>query len=145
MATGALDANGIWQYGEDDSEPTFSGLLNKLGDSVSDKFTGGLLPVSNGGTGATTAAAAKTNLGIPFAMAAGTATPSGGDYVTVTYPSGRFSDAPIITAISSGAGSISKFGILFSNNTASSVTLQGQQIWPIHWHAIQMTSSSAAG
>jgi hypothetical protein len=36
MATGALDANGIWIYGEDDSEPTFSGLLNKLGDSTSD-------------------------------------------------------------------------------------------------------------
>lgn len=36
MATGALDANGIWIYGEDDSEATFSGLLNKLGDSTSD-------------------------------------------------------------------------------------------------------------
>lgn len=38
MATGALDANGIWLYGEDDSESTFSGLLNKLGDSVSDQL-----------------------------------------------------------------------------------------------------------
>jgi hypothetical protein len=36
MATGALDANGVWIYGEDDSETTFSALLNKLGDSVSD-------------------------------------------------------------------------------------------------------------
>lgn len=36
MATGSLDANGIWIYGEDDSEATFSGLLNKLGDSTSD-------------------------------------------------------------------------------------------------------------
>jgi hypothetical protein len=35
MATGALDANGVWQYGEDDSEATFSALLNKLGSSVS--------------------------------------------------------------------------------------------------------------
>jgi hypothetical protein len=35
MATGALDANGIWQYGEDDSEATFSALLNKLGASTS--------------------------------------------------------------------------------------------------------------
>lgn len=35
MATGALDANGIWQYGEDDNEPTFSGMLNKLGGSTS--------------------------------------------------------------------------------------------------------------
>lgn len=35
MATGALDSNGIWQYGEDDSETTFSALLNKLGSSTS--------------------------------------------------------------------------------------------------------------
>lgn len=35
MATGALDANGIWIYGEDDSEATFSALLNKLGSSTS--------------------------------------------------------------------------------------------------------------
>jgi hypothetical protein len=35
MATGALDANGVWQYGEDDSEATFSALLNKLGASTS--------------------------------------------------------------------------------------------------------------
>lgn len=37
MATGSLDANGIWIYGEDDSEATFSALLNKLGDSTSDQ------------------------------------------------------------------------------------------------------------
>ena len=35
MATGALDTNGIWQYGEDDSEATFSALLNKLAASTS--------------------------------------------------------------------------------------------------------------
>lgn len=35
MATGAPDANGIWIYGEDDSQPTFSALLNKLGASTS--------------------------------------------------------------------------------------------------------------
>jgi hypothetical protein len=38
MATGSLDANGIWIYGEDDSEATFSALLNKLGDSTSDQI-----------------------------------------------------------------------------------------------------------
>jgi hypothetical protein len=36
MATGSLNAEGVWIYGEDDSEPTFSALLNKLGNSVSD-------------------------------------------------------------------------------------------------------------
>lgn len=41
MATGSLDSNGIWIYGEDDSEATFSALLNKLGDSTSD-VVGGL-------------------------------------------------------------------------------------------------------
>lgn len=35
MATGALDSNGIWQYGEDDSNTTFSALLNRLGSSTS--------------------------------------------------------------------------------------------------------------
>lgn len=29
MATGAPGTNGVWQYGEDDSEATFSALLNK--------------------------------------------------------------------------------------------------------------------
>ena len=36
MATGALDTNGVWQYGEDDVEPTFSDLLNLLASSTSD-------------------------------------------------------------------------------------------------------------
>lgn len=35
MATGAPDSNGIWIYGEDDSEATFSALINKLGNSTS--------------------------------------------------------------------------------------------------------------
>jgi len=61
MATGGLDANGIWLYGEDDSEPTASALLNKLGNSISDVFDGGL-PVANGGTGATTVAGAQDSL-----------------------------------------------------------------------------------
>ena len=39
MATGANDANGIWQYGEDDANPTFSELLNRLASSVSTVFT----------------------------------------------------------------------------------------------------------
>jgi hypothetical protein len=30
MATGAPGTNGVWQYGEDDSEATFSALLNKV-------------------------------------------------------------------------------------------------------------------
>jgi hypothetical protein len=40
MATGALNAQGVWIYGEDDSETTFSALLNKLGNSVSSNLKG---------------------------------------------------------------------------------------------------------
>ena len=40
MATGSLNAQGVWIYGEDDSETTFSALLNKLGTSVSTKMKG---------------------------------------------------------------------------------------------------------
>lgn len=34
MASGAFNSKGVWIYGEDDSEATFSALLNKLGNSV---------------------------------------------------------------------------------------------------------------
>lgn len=43
MATGSL-VNGIWVYGEDDSEPTASALLNKLANSVANKVVA--LPAS---------------------------------------------------------------------------------------------------
>lgn len=59
MATGALDANGIWQYGEDDSEATFSALLNKLGSSTSTTVTR-LEEMS--GISSTQAATARANL-----------------------------------------------------------------------------------
>lgn len=45
MATGALNSNGVWLYGEDDSEATFSALLNKLGNSVSSTLKGRVLQV----------------------------------------------------------------------------------------------------
>lgn len=34
MATGAPGTNGVWQYGEDDSEATFSALLNKVASTT---------------------------------------------------------------------------------------------------------------
>lgn len=34
MATGSPGTNGVWQYGEDDSEPTFSALLNKAASTT---------------------------------------------------------------------------------------------------------------
>lgn len=39
MATGAYDSNKVWIYGEDDSETTFSALLNKSASSVSTQLT----------------------------------------------------------------------------------------------------------
>lgn len=59
MATGALDANGIWQFGEDDSETTFSALLNKLGGSTSTTVT---RLEEMGGITSTQAATARDNL-----------------------------------------------------------------------------------
>ena len=114
MATGALDANGIWQYGEDDSEATFSGLLNKLASSTSDTvtrlegFTGytGTLGVANGGTGAASLAAAQNNLGIALVPIVPT---------SVNYSGGS---APSVTAMGevfgSGKTSISLNGVFTS-------------------------------
>lgn len=45
MATGALDTNGVWLYGEDDSETTFSELLNLLGTSIGSDMKGRILQV----------------------------------------------------------------------------------------------------
>ncbi len=45
MATGALDTNGIWQYGEDDSNTTFSALLNRLGTSIGSNMKGRIAQV----------------------------------------------------------------------------------------------------
>jgi hypothetical protein len=39
MATGSLDTNGVWNYGEDDSIALFSDLLNLGTTSISDAFT----------------------------------------------------------------------------------------------------------
>lgn len=64
MATGALDANGIWRYGEDDPLSPYSGFMDLLADSVSDQIallraatqdsgwitTGWTMNVTGGGT-----------------------------------------------------------------------------------------------
>jgi len=50
MATGSLNAEGVWIYGEDDSEPTFSALLNKLGNSISTDLKGRIAQIVTGTT-----------------------------------------------------------------------------------------------
>lgn len=48
MATGALNAQGVWIYGEDDSNTTFSALLNRLGTSISSDMKGRIVQVVYG-------------------------------------------------------------------------------------------------
>lgn len=139
MATGALDANGIWQYGEDDSETTFSVLLNKLGGSTS-------TVIGNSKPG---------SAGHAYLMAAGQATvaiTSGYAYgffgtTTVTLPAGRFTIQPIVTCtINSGAigaanvnisGTTSFTAICHAHVSTNPATFMYQ--------AVQMTSTTSAG
>lgn len=63
MATGAPGSNGVWQYGEDDSEATFSALLNKVASTTNTQIgadrtrltaleaTGSIVQVVTGTTG----------------------------------------------------------------------------------------------
>jgi hypothetical protein len=66
MATGALNAQGVWIYGEDDSETTFSALLNKLGTSVSNNMKGRIAQVVHGftSTGVSSATGTYINTGL---------------------------------------------------------------------------------
>ena len=78
MATGSYDANGIWNYGEDDNIALFSDTLNKLADSTSDAFTSdrsrlstleagslsGLIPVKPATVTVATGTASVNTLGV---------------------------------------------------------------------------------
>lgn len=114
MATGSLDANGIWIYGEDDSEPTFSGLLNKLGDSVSDKFSGGKLLTANMPSG-TVLQVASTVKADTFTTTSATFTDVTGLSVAITPTS---TASKILVAVSTNAvvvsGTSAAFGALLN-------------------------------
>lgn len=60
MATGALNAQGVWIYGEDDSEATFSALLNKLGTSISSNMKGRIVQTVFSSTTTTVTSASNT-------------------------------------------------------------------------------------
>jgi hypothetical protein len=77
MATGTPGTNGVWQYGEDDSEATFSALLNKAASTTDTaigldrgrlttleaKPTAGLIPVAPSSVDKTGGTASANSLG----------------------------------------------------------------------------------
>lgn len=97
--------------------------------------------------------------GIPFAMAAGsvsvTATASNAGQVAVTLPAGRFTQAPIITCTiaNTTAGVTQGYvarasGITATGFTAFVIRTDGASqtaTMAVHWHAVQMTPTSATG
>jgi hypothetical protein len=125
MATGSLDANGIWIYGEDDSEPTFSGLLNKLGDSTSDAVglvkngPKGVLVATSGGTNGYTYATLGTNL---------TISTGGADIFSMTFNAvaGRLYVATFTSYISTVANS-GRYEMAFTNGSNVSLRYLADQ------------------
>lgn len=112
------------------------------------------LPVSvaNGGTGTTDLTALKTSLGLAYAMSAGTVSitpPAGGvGSAVVTFPVGRFSQAPIM-ATNAGTGAPNVVATTWGTLSATGFTLYLYRTTAVstacHWQAIQMTSGSGAG
>jgi hypothetical protein len=95
---------------------------------------------------------------LPFAMAAGTVSISlSGTSIgstSVTFPSGRFTQAPIISiAMASAAGGSQKFVPRFTNISTTGATAfiyTGDSTTStanvtIHWTAVQITSGSSVG
>ncbi len=95
------------------------------------------------------ASATPGSTGIPFRIASGKVTPGAGSsgYATITYPAGRFTQAPQLVGTGDGAGATS-FNVMTGNHATSSATIQSTGNitgYAIHWIAIQMTSGSASG
>lgn len=92
-----------------------------------------------------------------YATAAGQATltigtNSASGSVAITFPSGRFSQPPIVNATKAGGG-LAKYSVWISNITTTGATLNVYSgdgtattgSLAIDWTAVQMTSTSAAG
>lgn len=109
MATGSLDANGIWIFGEDDSEPTFSGLLNKGMDSVSDAIA-----LTNSKLGKL--AQSVTNTATAFFTTTSTSFVADGLNVNIT-PTSNTSKILVIAQIDAGMASDFGFASIYRGGT----------------------------
>jgi hypothetical protein len=105
---------------------------------------------------ATSTTPSSTHANLPYATAAGSVTitvsalntPTS---ATVTFPTGRFSVAPLMQTMGASTGP----GTNVTGTAATSITTSSTLIWltrvgntaatPVHWLAIQMTPTTAAG
>ena len=96
------------------------------------------------------ASSAPGTAGKPFAMAAGANALTG--VTAITLPSGRFTQAPLVTATSifGGSSSNSYYANILSTSTGSIslyvVRNDGTLVnGDVQWHAVQMTSGASGG
>lgn len=131
MATGANDANGIWQYGEDDSNTTFSALLNRLGASTSTAIglikndSKGIIATTSGGTSGKSYALLASNVVV--------STGATSDVFSMTFNavSGRLYKATMMAPISTASGS-SRYEFTFtnaSNTVLRYIDSQSNALW----------------
>ena len=133
-----------------------------LGDRVITAYRPGSVPAGAGagvrvlvGSGvaevvSSTGGGSSSGAALPFSMAAGTVTLSFSGApasASVTFPAGRFTAAPVVTATLAVAG----LGISLSATsvTASGCTIGGSSSYtgsvPVQWVAVQMTAASGTG
>lgn len=93
---------------------------------------------------------------LPYAFASGTASATTGALaadgsvgsITITFPSGRFSVAPIVNAWTTGTryiAAVSAIGTASATVTVRNVSAGAGNSETIYWNAVQMTSGTAAG
>lgn len=132
---GGFDDQGIWQFGEDDTEVLMSDLLNNGMQSVSDQLLFDRARLTD-----------LEEAPVPVAMAAGLITASSGVWSERSFPVGRFTQPPIITgSIISGASDAIGATILITNITTTKFLLRMTADASASWVAVQMTPGSSAG
>jgi hypothetical protein len=126
MATGALDANGVWIYGEDDSEATFSALLNKLGNSVSNTMNGKILQIihTSSSTQVTSTSATYIDTGLTATITPSSAT---NKIIVIVNHNGVYKIASSTTAIGirfmKNGSLVKQLDTLLGNNVPASTEL----------------------